>query len=116
MHRWEGVRSFGVICGVGDGDATPERDGGGVDIRSPSQVLDHRIRPHESEPFGAGWGGAGASLMKLVKLLMACWRVAAAQCVPLALIMTFIDLVNDGLTWDSVSGELVFTPLTWGIL
>ncbi|MER5825011.1 hypothetical protein ACFV03_28500 [Streptomyces mirabilis] len=54
--------------------------------------------------------------MKLVKLLMACWRVAAAQCVPLALIMTFIDLVNDGLTWDSVSGELVFTPLTWGIL
>ncbi|WP_328509763.1 hypothetical protein OG981_21725 [Streptomyces mirabilis] len=54
--------------------------------------------------------------MKLVKLLMVCWRVAAAQCVPLALIMTFIDLVNDGLTWDSVSGELVFTPLTWGIL
>ncbi|SOE75028.1 hypothetical protein SAMN05446589_5587 [Streptomyces sp. OV198] len=66
--------------------------------------------------MGAGWGGAGASLMKLVKLLMACWRAAAAKCVPVALTMMFIDLVNDGLTWDSVSGELVFSPLTWGIL
>lgn len=54
--------------------------------------------------------------MKLVKLLMACWRAAAAKCVPLALTMMFIDLVNDGFTWDFVSGELVFIPLIWGIL
>ncbi|MFG2360929.1 hypothetical protein ACGFY3_04650 [Streptomyces mirabilis] len=51
-----------------------------------------------------------------MKLLMACWRAAAARCVPLALTMMFIDLVNDGLTWDFVSGELVFIPLIWGIL
>ncbi|MCT9104564.1 hypothetical protein ACFWD7_57620 [Streptomyces mirabilis] len=54
--------------------------------------------------------------MKLVKLLMACWRAAAAKCVPVALTMMLIDLVNDGFTWDSVSGELVFIPLIWGIL
>ncbi|MET7777804.1 hypothetical protein ABZU94_22270 [Streptomyces mirabilis] len=51
-----------------------------------------------------------------MKLLMACWRAAAAKCVPLALTMMFIDLVNDGFTWDSVSDEVVFRPLTWGII
>ncbi|MEV6534036.1 hypothetical protein ACGFWD_11815 [Streptomyces sp. NPDC048448] len=54
--------------------------------------------------------------MRIANLLMACWRAAAVRCVSLALTMTFIDLVNDGFTWDSVSGELVFSPLTWGIL
>ncbi|MFD8214869.1 hypothetical protein ACFV2U_14300 [Streptomyces sp. NPDC059697] len=54
--------------------------------------------------------------MRLVKLLMACWRAAAAKCVSLALTMMFIDFVNDGFTWDSVSGEVVFGPLVWGIL
>ncbi|WP_405887808.1 hypothetical protein OG762_14860 [Streptomyces sp. NBC_01136] len=55
-------------------------------------------------------------LMKPVKLLMACWRAAAAKCVSLALTMMFIDLVNDGFTWESVSHEVVFSPLVWGIL
>jgi hypothetical protein len=54
--------------------------------------------------------------MRLVKLLMACWRAAVAKCVSLALTMMLIDLVNDGFTWDSVSGEVVFAPLVWGIL
>ncbi|WP_405879797.1 hypothetical protein OG747_14885 [Streptomyces sp. NBC_01384] len=55
-------------------------------------------------------------LMKPVKLLMACWRAAAARCVSPALTMSFIDLGNDGFTWESVSQKVVFSPLVWGIL
>lgn len=30
--------------------------------------------------------------------------------------MSFIDLGNDGFTWESVSQKVVFSPLVWGIL
>ncbi|MET8137503.1 hypothetical protein [Streptomyces sp. NPDC005251] len=53
-----------------------------------------------------------------MKLLMACWRAAAAKCVAPALTLTVLDFVNDGFTftWKSVTETVVFKPLMWGIL
>ncbi|MFI0962172.1 hypothetical protein ACH4S8_12325 [Streptomyces sp. NPDC021080] len=51
-----------------------------------------------------------------MRLLMACWREAAVKSVPVAFVLMVTDFVNDGFTWESVGGALVFRPLCWGAM
>lgn len=51
-----------------------------------------------------------------MKLLTACWRAAAARYAPMTLVLTGIDVVGDGLTWDSVREAVAVVPLVLAVV
>ncbi|KAB1986185.1 hypothetical protein [Streptomyces triticiradicis] len=51
-----------------------------------------------------------------MKLLMVCWRAAAARSLTMLFSLMFMDFVNDGFTWHSAGGALVLRPPVWAVM
>ncbi|MFD3932737.1 hypothetical protein [Streptomyces sp. NPDC058614] len=49
-----------------------------------------------------------------MRLLMACWRSAAARCTPVMCVKLVLGLWQDGFTWGAVGEDVGSSVLVWG--